>query len=509
MACSVLAPVHVKLGVWCEENGLKAEATAHYTQAVVLNPYLDAGWRHLGYVLHNGRWMSREQIAAERKEAEAQRRVGHLWGPLLERYRRWAAEPSRRDEAERRLAGVTDPLALPAILQTFGDDPAHLVPLLSQIDSSAATMKLAALAVSGPSTAARADAARALRGRRPRDFAGALVEQIHAPMRYRLVQDVGGPGMPGALEVETPRLKMTRTYDAPPVVQLASGFFGYVGYDDNGLPVVVRGRELDTLQARSSARRDADLAQIEARTMALIAEANFKAAASRERLAADVREIEATNGLIVATNARAAAVLQDAVGAPALNDHDEEGWHRWWFDKLGYRYESPPQIEVVANAAPQLPGPYVTSCFAAGTPVRTLDGHRPIESLRVGDRVLSQDAATGALAFEPILAVHHNPPCATIRVMLDNGETLVASIYHRFWLAGKGWAMARELKEGDVLRTFGPLAKVVSATPGEVMPVFNLDVARFRTFFVGTTDALVHDNTLPDPRLKPFDLDVP
>ena len=37
------------------------------------------------------------------------------------------------------------------------------------------------------------------------------------------------------------------------------------------------------------------------------------------------------------------------------------------------------------------------------------------------------------------------------------------------------------------------------------MPVFNLDVAGARTFFVGMKDALVHDNTLPDSHLEPFD----
>ena len=37
-----------------------------------------------------------------------------------------------------------------------------------------------------------------------------------------------------------------------------------------------------------------------------------------------------------------------------------------------------------------------SSCFAAGTPVRTIAGPRPIESIRTGDQVLSQAAATGA-----------------------------------------------------------------------------------------------------------------
>ena len=109
------------------------------------------------------------------------------------------------------------------------------------------------------------------------------------------------------------------------------------------------------------------------------------------------------------------------------------------------------------------------------------------------------------MSYQPILVVHHNPPGKTLRVLLDNGETLVASIYHRFWRAGQGWAMARELKEGDILRTLRGRSRVISVTQGQVVPVFNLDVAQTRTFFVGEHAALVHDNTLPDPHLAPFD----
>ena len=35
------------------------------------------------------------------------------------------------------------------------------------------------------------------------------------------------------------------SYDAPPVFQPAATFRGYVGYDANGLPVVVQGKELE------------------------------------------------------------------------------------------------------------------------------------------------------------------------------------------------------------------------------------------------------------------------
>ena len=129
--------------------------------------------------------------------------------------------------------------------------------------------------------------------------------------------------------------------------------------------------------------------------------------------------------------------------------------------------------------------------------MRTLDGLRPIEQIRPGDRVLSQDTATGALAFESVLVAHHNPPARTVRLALDNGEVLVPSIYHRFWICGRGWTMARDLKPGDAVRMLGGRVTVARAEPGDVVPVYNLDVAREHTYFVGEHDYLVHDNTRP------------
>ena len=96
--------------------------------------------------------------------------------------------------------------------------------------------------------------------------------------------------------------------------------------------------------------------------------------------------------------------------------------------------------------------PYIRTCFAAGTPVHTVNGTRPIEAIQVGDQVLSQDAATGALSFQPVVFVHRNPPDKTLRIRLSDGDSVVCSVYHRFWRANLGWAQARELKPGDTLR---------------------------------------------------------
>jgi hypothetical protein len=62
--------------------------------------------------------------------------------------------------------------------------------------------------------------------------------------------------------------------------------------------------------------------------------------------------------------------------------------------------------------------------------------------------------ATGAVSFQAVLAVHHNRPGTIVKVRLEGeGGPIEASTYHRFWRAGRGWAQAKELKPGDVVRT--------------------------------------------------------
>ena len=502
-----IAPEHVRLGLWCEQNGLKPEAEAHFTTALHLNPHNPATWRHLGYVQHHGRWMSPRQIAAEEHEAQAQKHADRHWGPLLHK---WAVELGNRFNraaAEANLAKVSDPRAVPSIVRLFGgaspDGQKLAVRLLGQIDSPPASQQLAVLGVYGANPEIQKAATLALKGREPRDYAEWLVNLIHTPVTYE-VKPVAGPGSQGALVIDSPRFRMTRTYNAPAAFKL-SGFYGYVGYDPNGLPVVIRGRDLDKLQGKHA---DQFLRDAEAHTAELLVAAQMEAFIARERLAADVRDLEESNAQAKMINPRVRDALRVAMDAPtSLADDDEDAWHSWYYERIGYRYTPPPKVVASVNALPQMVAPTIVSCFAAGTPVRTIEGPRPIESIRTGDQVLSRDVTTGALAFRPVLAVHHNPPDKTLRVALENGDAVVASRFHRFWLVGRGWMMARDLKAGDVVRTLSGPSPITAVEEAPVQPVFNLDVAQSRTYFVGNSAMLVHDNTLPSPHpvAPPFD----
>ncbi len=227
----------------------------------------------------------------------------------------------------------------------------------------------------------------------------------------------------------------------------------------------------------------------------------------QQQLASDIQTVETTNAGINELNNRVLPVLGMITGQDL--GAEPEKWKAWWTDQLGYVYESnipatKPTYTDRVTATPFTVGTFHPACFAAGTLVATVDGPRAIETIQVGDRVLAQDPTSGVLGFRPVVAVHHNRPSATLRIAVD-GETIVATGIHRFWKAGKGWTMARDLKPGDRLRVVGGVTEVRSVKPDEQQPVYNLDVADDRDFFVGTRGLLVHDFSFVHPVLAPFD----
>ena len=102
------------------------------------------------------------------------------------------------------------------------------------------------------------------------------------------------------------------------------------------------------------------------------------------------------------------------------------------------------------------------------------------------------------------MAVHHNAPSPTLKLSLGD-EPIIATGIHRFWIAGKGWTMARDLKPGETVRTVGGIARVEAVETGAVQQVYNLDVADDRNFFVGKQGFLVYDFSFVQPVETPFD----
>ena len=127
-------------------------------------------------------------------------------------------------------------------------------------------------------------------------------------------------------------------------------------------------------------------------------------------------------------------------------------------------------------------------CFAAGTPVLTPDGEKPIEQLKPGEQVLARDEHKLEAATEPKVVEKTFQGSAEIVELHVGGQVLRPTGPHRFFVNGKGWTPANELKVHDMLSTnYRDWAKVEKVTrTGEEVPVYNFRVADHHTYFVGS-----------------------
>ena len=143
----------------------------------------------------------------------------------------------------------------------------------------------------------------------------------------------------------------------------------------------------------------------------------------------------------------------------------------------------------------------ITECFPAGTQVATPEGRKPIERVRVGEQVLTEDPKTGKVETEAVTAVRHDPPTWVMAIGLADGSTIEVTPEHPFWVdrggtfAGPGWLKAGELRIGDQLRTAGGAdATVVSLRYHvERVEVYTLTLGSNHDFFVGDARVLVHN----------------
>jgi hypothetical protein len=543
----------MKLAGWCEQKGLKAQAVAHYNEVLRLDPSRDSAWRRLGYKKYGSFWIKPDELAARKEDAERQKQADKHWRPKLEKLRDGLEnkDAGRRRKAEAAVLEVSDLRAVPMIWAVFvtGHERRQLaaVQMLGQIDGPAASTSLAALAVFSGSGQVRGRAISTLARRDPRDVVDRLIEMVRKPFKYQ-VRPVNGPGSPSELFVEGEKFNIRRLYAMAPVDpnQIPARIFApSVPFNPFSLPnlLTAMGGAFGSTPAQAATAAQAAQAMSEnpqgaaaivnqlvgfqslpganpannliGSTLAIAAQRDMQIAAALEnirqssaalqqRLASDIQAVEATNAEIKALNERALPVLLATTGKDL--GAEPEKWKNWWTDQLGYAYqsslaESKPTFTDMVVMSSQPPS---SACFGAGTLVRALEGLRPIESIQVGDRVLSQNSTTGLLAFQPVVAIHRSKPTATMRVAVD-GETIIATGIHRMWQAGKGWTMARDLKAGDRLRTLGGVTTVRSVETGETQPVYNLDVAENRDFLVGSNGVLVHDFSFVQPVLAPFD----
>jgi RHS repeat-associated protein len=164
-----------------------------------------------------------------------------------------------------------------------------------------------------------------------------------------------------------------------------------------------------------------------------------------------------------------------------------------------------------------------SQCFVAGTLVQTEEGARPIEEIKEGDSVLSWDEGSGRVEYQRVTQTFVRRAEALVAVTIEGegGAPLVTTDEHPFYIHrardslggdedGEGsWVAAGALRAGDYARRpAGEWARILKVEArAEQATVYNLEVARNHTYFVGALGVLVHNTCGPNWPKTPEEMD--
>lgn len=136
------------------------------------------------------------------------------------------------------------------------------------------------------------------------------------------------------------------------------------------------------------------------------------------------------------------------------------------------------------------------ACFIAGTAVLTASGAVDIETIVAGDLVWSKNPETGERALKRVVQTFVNETDELVRVSV-NGEVIVTTPEHPFYVPSKGWTGAIHLRAGDILVLHNGKYVIVEQVQHEILEhpiqVYNFEVEDFHTYYVGDSSVLVHN----------------
>ena len=135
-------------------------------------------------------------------------------------------------------------------------------------------------------------------------------------------------------------------------------------------------------------------------------------------------------------------------------------------------------------------------CFVAGTMVLTASGLIAIEKIRAGNQVISTNADTFETEVKTVLETYIRRTDKLIYLVI-NGEEIITTETHPFYVKERGFVDAGKLLTGDFLLDVYGNVLVVEYTRTEYLEepeaVYNFQVEDFHTYYVGEQFVLVHN----------------
>lgn len=144
------------------------------------------------------------------------------------------------------------------------------------------------------------------------------------------------------------------------------------------------------------------------------------------------------------------------------------------------------------------------NCFVAGTTVHTKDGTKPIEKIRIGDKVWAKNLTTGKNELRTVTGLVSKHTDQVMTITVAGGAKVTVTDEHPFYVTGLGWVMSGDLKVGDPLAQrdgSSTTIAAISVKPADTT-VYNFTVDGDHNYYVTDAQLLVHNcrvpNRLPD-----------
>ena len=137
------------------------------------------------------------------------------------------------------------------------------------------------------------------------------------------------------------------------------------------------------------------------------------------------------------------------------------------------------------------------SCFVAGTLVMAVAGMVAIETIKSGDKVISTDPETMETSPKTVLETYIREVTTLVHLTV-NGEEIVTTVDHPFYVKNQGFIKAGELIVGDELLDVNGNILLVENFDVELtdkpVKVYNFQVEDFHTYHVGENGVWVHNS---------------
>ena len=136
------------------------------------------------------------------------------------------------------------------------------------------------------------------------------------------------------------------------------------------------------------------------------------------------------------------------------------------------------------------------SCFVAGTLVMAVAGMVAIEKIKSGDKVISTDPETMETSPKTVLETYIREVTTLVHLTV-NGEEIVTTVDHPFYVKNQGFIKAGELIVGDELLDVNGNVLLVEnfdvELTDEPVKVYNFQVEDYHTYHVSGFGVLVHN----------------